>query len=57
MLPLAGREDTDMQALADRRIPLKRVGSPEIIAENVLHILAQDFMTGNIIRVDGGEGI
>jgi len=57
MLPLAGREDTDMQALADRRIPLKRVGSPEIIAENVLHILWQDFMTGTILRVDGGEGI
>ncbi|HOG76797.1 MAG: SDR family oxidoreductase [Chloroflexi bacterium] len=57
MLPLAGREDTDMQALADRRIPLKRVGSPEIIAENVLHILSQDFMTGTIVRVDGGEGI
>jgi glucose 1-dehydrogenase len=57
MLPLAGREDTDMQALAERRIPLKRVGSPEIIAQNVLHILDQDFMTGTIIRVDGGEGI
>lgn len=57
MLPLAGREETDMQALADRRIPLKRVGSPEIIADNVLHILSQDFMTGTIIRVDGGEGI
>jgi len=57
MLPLAGREETDMQALAERRIPLKRVGSPEIIADNVLHILSQDFMTGTIIRVDGGEGI
>jgi len=57
MLPLAGREETDMQALAERRIPLKRVGSPEIIADNVLHIISQDFMTGTIIRVDGGEGI
>ncbi len=57
MLPLAGRETTDMQALAKRRIPLKRVGSPEIIADNVLHIISQDFMTGTIIRVDGGEGI
>jgi len=55
MLPLAGREDEDLQALAQKRIPLKRIGSPEIIAENVLHILHQDFMTGTVIRVDGGE--
>ncbi|MFZ3070377.1 MAG: SDR family NAD(P)-dependent oxidoreductase [Anaerolineaceae bacterium] len=57
MLPLAGHEHVDMHALAERRIPLQRVGSPEIIAENVLHILNQDFMTGTIIRIDGGEGI
>lgn len=57
MLPLAGHEHVDLQALAESRIPLKRVGSPEIIAENVLHILHQDFMTGTILRVDGGEAI
>ncbi|HAE85304.1 MAG TPA: glucose dehydrogenase [Anaerolineaceae bacterium] len=55
MLPLAGNEDADLQDLAERRIPLKRIGSPEIIAENVLHILHQDFMTGTVIRIDGGE--
>lgn len=57
MLPLAGYEHIDMDELADRKIPLKRVGSPEIIAENVLHLLSQDFMTGSIIKVDGGENI
>ena len=30
---------------------------PQIIAENVLHILAQDFMTGAILQVDGGENL
>ncbi len=55
MLPLAGHEDADLQDLAEKRIPLKRIGSPEIIAENVLHILHQDFMTGTVIRIDGGE--
>lgn len=55
MLPLQGYEHVDLQAVADRQIPLRRIGSPEIIAENVLHILSQDFMTGHVIRVDGGE--
>ena len=47
----------DMEEVAERKIPLNRIGSPEIIAENVLHILHQDFMTGSIIKVDGGENI
>jgi len=55
MMPLAGLEHIDLNILAERRVPLKRIGSPEIAAENVLHILEQDFMTGTIIRVDGGE--
>lgn len=57
MLPLAGHEDEDLQTLAQKRIPLRRIGSPEIIAENVVHILHQDFMTGTVIRVDGGEWV
>ncbi|MEA4812083.1 MAG: SDR family oxidoreductase [Anaerolineaceae bacterium] len=57
MMPLAGNEDMDMQPVAERRIPLKRIGSPEMIAENVIHLLKQDFITGQIIRVDGGENI
>ena len=55
MLPLLGYEHVDLQVVADRQIPLTRIGSPEIIAQNVLHILSQDFMTGDVIRVDGGE--
>lgn len=57
MLPLSGFEHIDMEEVAERKIPLNRIGSPEIIAENVLHILHQDFMTGSIIKVDGGENI
>ena len=57
MLPLQGYEYVNLQVVADRQIPLKRVGSPEIVAQNVLHILSQDFMTGHVIRVDGGEFI
>ncbi len=57
MLPLQGFEHIDLQVVADRQIPLRQIGSPEIIAQNVLHILSQDFMTGHVIRVDGGEFI
>ncbi|NLW72532.1 MAG: SDR family oxidoreductase [Chloroflexi bacterium] len=57
MLPLAGFEHIDMDELAEQRIPLKMTGSPEIVVENVIHILRQDFMTGSIITVDGGESL
>lgn len=57
MLPLAGYEHLDMEKVAGKKVPLKRIGSPEIIAENALHILRQDFMTGSIIKIDGGEYI
>ena len=57
MMPLAGYEHIDMDQVAQRKIPLNRIGSPEIIADNVLHLLHQDFMTGSIVKVDGGENI
>ena len=58
MLPLAGYEHLDMDQVAGKKkIPLKRIGSPEIVSENALHILKQDFMTGSIIKIDGGEYI
>lgn len=57
MMPLAGFEHIDMKKVAEQRIPMETIGSPEIIAENVLHILRQDFMTGSIIKIDGGENI
>lgn len=41
----------------ERDVPLKRPGSPEIIAENAIHLLEQDFLTGVILPVDGGEFI
>lgn len=57
MMPLAGFEHVDMDAVAERRVPLKTIGSPEIVAENVIHILQQDFMTGSILKLDGGESL
>ena len=57
MMSLAGYEHLDMQAVAERRVPLKILGSGEIVAQNLIHILKQDFMTGNNIILDGGEFI
>jgi len=40
-----------------KRLPLDRWGTPETIAEAVLAVLQNDFMTGSIVKVDGGRSI
>lgn len=55
MLPLAGKEDVDLQEYARKNVPLLRTGSPEIAAENALHLIKSDFTTGAFLRVDGGQ--
>lgn len=55
MLPLAGKEDLDLEAYARENVPLLRTGSPEIAAENALHLIRSDFITGEFLNVDGGQ--
>jgi glucose 1-dehydrogenase len=55
MLPLAGNEDADLDAYAEKNVPLKRTGSPEIAAKNALHLIKSDFTTGAFLSVDGGQ--
>jgi len=55
MLPLAGKNEADLEAYVKKHVPLKRSGSPEIAAENALHLIKSDFTTGAILRVDGGQ--
>ncbi|QRN83923.1 SDR family oxidoreductase [Chloroflexota bacterium] len=55
MLPLADREDIDLEAYAKSHVPLQRTGSPEIAVENALHLIKSDFTTGAFLRVDGGQ--
>jgi len=55
MLPLAGKEDVDLEAYAQKHVPLKRTGNPNIAAENALHLIKSDFTTGAFLRVDGGQ--
>ena len=45
------------QALFERtaaRLPLKRIGQPEDIALPIVSCMCSGFMTGSIVRVDGG---
>jgi glucose 1-dehydrogenase len=55
ILPPPGTDDSYLQQIADNRIPLRRPGNAHIVAQNVLHLLQQDFLTGVTIPIDGGE--
>ena len=55
MLPLADREDVDLEAYAKTHVPLQRTGNPDIAVENALHLIKSDFTTGAFLRVDGGQ--
>jgi len=37
------------------RLPVKRVGKPEDIAQSVLYLIECGYMTGSILYVDGGQ--
>jgi len=52
--PDAGKNEAAQQALIERT-PLKRMGSPDDIAGAVLWLLDASFVTGEIVRVDGGR--
>jgi NAD(P)-dependent dehydrogenase (short-subunit alcohol dehydrogenase family) len=54
-LPAAER-----QALFDRTaagLPLKRIGKPEDIADQIVHLMRNRFMTGSVVLVDGGGSV
>jgi NAD(P)-dependent dehydrogenase (short-subunit alcohol dehydrogenase family) len=54
ILPPAGKDNSYLEDLA-RSIPLKRHGEPADIADAVLYLLKSDFVTGQVIFVDGGR--
>lgn len=55
ILPPPGQDKSYLESLAQSRVPLRRPGDATMVAQNVLHLLAQDFLTGVTIRIDGGE--
>jgi len=56
--PLAGNllADDTRRAAAAKRHPLQRVGDADAIAASVEHLLSPEsaFMTGHVLRIDGG---
>lgn len=56
VMPLPDYSEERLQQSADRTL-LKRWGSPEDVAQAVRYLAASDFVTGEVLRVDGGEKI
>jgi glucose 1-dehydrogenase len=54
ILPPAGQGPEWLLKLADG-VPLKRAGSPGGVAEAIQYLLRADYVTGQVIFVDGGE--
>jgi len=54
ILPPPGKDISYLDELANT-VPLKRHGGPEDIVEAALFLLRSDFITGQVINVDGGR--
>ena len=54
ILPPEGEDERYLERLASTN-PLGRFGSPEDVAEAVLFLLRSDFITGQVIFIDGGR--
>jgi glucose 1-dehydrogenase len=53
ILPPVGRTSQYLKELA-KEIPVAHVGGTEPVVEGVLFLLRNDFVTGEIVRIDGG---
>jgi NAD(P)-dependent dehydrogenase (short-subunit alcohol dehydrogenase family) len=51
-VPASELEQT--QAGFAEMVPLKRLGTPEQVASAYIHLIANDFITGQVLSVDGG---
>ncbi len=52
---VAGDKKHDMQTQMANRLPVGRIGRPEDIAQAVLSVMANGYMTGTVVHVDGGQ--
>lgn len=50
-------ERAQLLARTASALPVKRVGTPEEIAGQIVHIMQNGFMTGSVIQVDGGGSV
>jgi pteridine reductase len=54
VLPPEDTPAAEVDRLA-RRTPLRRIGSPDDVVQAVLYLVRADFVTGDILFVDGGR--
>ncbi|MCO7225619.1 SDR family oxidoreductase [Pleionea sp. CnH1-48] len=54
ILPPPGKPQSHLERLKES-IPLNRVGDLSMVQSSVLYLLSQPFLTGQIIKLDGGE--
>ena len=52
---VAGENKYAVQAQMANRLPVGRIGQPDDIAQAVLSIMANGYMTGTVVHVDGGQ--
>jgi len=53
LLPPGTSPEEEERAI--RRIPLERLGSPEDVARAAVYLVENDFITGQVLTVDGGQ--
>ena len=53
--------DSTRAALSDavlketvKRVPLRRLGKPEEIADGIIHVIENEFFNGKVFELDGG---
>jgi pteridine reductase len=54
IMPPSGADSKYVEKLVDS-LPLKRMGSPQYVAEALIYLLSSEYLTGQTIFVDGGE--
>jgi len=54
ILPPEGKPESYLEELRDA-LPMKRIGSPEFVADAILFLLRSEFITGQVIYIDGGR--
>lgn len=56
ILPPPGKDMSYIEKM-NKTVPLKKHGNPVDIAEAIIYLLKSDFLTGEVINVDGGRHI
>jgi 3-oxoacyl-[acyl-carrier protein] reductase len=51
MIQILGAETLD---LLREEMPMRRFGTPEEVASSVLHLAQAEYITGQVLTVDGG---